>query len=78
MPVQVYGFDSWFRKIPHALGQLKLCPFTSAAEPTCLEPVHHGRVGHCSEKAACHNKGWQQLKEVGKQQQRPSPKASNK
>ena len=55
------GFDPWSRKIPHAVGQLSLCPITTGvdmlksprAAPTELvhpEPTLQNKRDHCSER----------------------------
>ena len=50
-----HRFDSWSRKIPHAMGQLNPCATTT--EPVCLPPVLHDKRSrrnekpvHCSEE----------------------------
>ena len=46
-------FDPWFRKIPHATGQLSPC--TATIEPLCLEPVLCNKRSHRHEKPTRHN-----------------------
>ena len=43
-----YWFNSWSKKIPHAMGQLSLCATTTGA--VCLEPVLSNERNHCDEK----------------------------
>ena len=69
------GFGPWSGRIPHAAERLDLCamaagpafwsPRATAAEPVCLEPMLHGRSGHCPEKPTRCCKEWPPLTGAG-------------